>query len=154
MQASGRGCVNYSLSIRNFKNYGVTYREWRPLELSWNPELSSPGNPDGPRRVPGTDPVGRGRDFQDGGVSFRAGAWRANERSSADGAGPVRKKKRKKKEEKKKKRIKLELTYDNLNGFITSNSCCWNSQIFPFPCSSQELFLQFFLISWLTEKLV
>lgn len=81
MQASDRGYVNYSLSIRNFKNYGVTYRV-------------------------------------------------------------------------KAVRIKLELTYDNLKAFITSNSCCWNSQIFPFPCSSQELFLQLFLISWLTEQLV
>lgn len=51
MQASDRGYVNYSLSIRNFENYGVTYRV-------------------------------------------------------------------------KAVRIKLELTYDNLKAFITSNSCC------------------------------
>lgn len=49
---------------------------------------SWPATLDGPRRVSlWTDPVGRGREFQDGGVSFRAGRGGINERRGADWGG-------------------------------------------------------------------
>lgn len=51
------------------------------------PDERAGGNPDGPGRVPGTDPAGRGAWLPGWGVSFRAGAWRANEQSGADGGG-------------------------------------------------------------------
>lgn len=45
------------------------------------------GDPAGPGRVPGTDLAGIGAGILTWGVSFQAGAWRANEQSGADGGG-------------------------------------------------------------------